>query len=153
MLAHLEPVLHSKRSHHDEQPTLQPESSPSVLQLEKACLATKTKINKRVKLVFKTGRGKVQEEGTGQEGAAWELGYCHMRCVSLGRKKRWAVISENQQLVTKRHMCSHGFTGASVIGTISLFSSLYSVSMFRGAYKESRNKHSLSCDHPLLCQL
>ena len=61
MLAHLEPVLHKKRSHHYEQPTLQPESSPSVLQLEKVCLATKTKINKRVKLVFKNWTG----EGTG----------------------------------------------------------------------------------------
>lgn len=42
-------------------------------------------------------------EGTGgrhrPEGAAWEIGYCHVGCVSLGRKKRWAVISENQQVV------------------------------------------------------
>ena len=34
----LEPVLHSKRSHHREQPTLQLESSPSLLQLEKVHL-------------------------------------------------------------------------------------------------------------------
>lgn len=43
-------------------------------------------------------------EGAGgrhrQEGAACELGYCHVRCASLGRKKRRAVTSENQQVVT-----------------------------------------------------
>ena len=76
-------------------------------------------------------------EGTGQEGAAWELGYCHMKCVSLGRKKRWAVISENQQVVTKRHTCGRGFTGASVIGTLSLLFHLFCKYVQRCLQRES----------------